>query len=103
MSNWGCLYLILRANFDGLKSETVPNPPQPRKGDGDVEYWPGKRATGLKYDRDAGKVHLQYVDVTTGEEGTVSADTIIAADGVHSTIRKIPILGLSIQPSYSTK
>ncbi|KAM5466586.1 hypothetical protein McanCB56680_007263 [Microsporum canis] len=89
MSNWGCLYLILRANFDGLKSETVPNPPEPRKGDGKVEYWPGKRAVGLKYDRDAGKVHLQYVDVTTGEEATVSADTIIAADGVHSTIRKI--------------
>ncbi|KAF3484357.1 FAD binding domain containing protein [Arthroderma uncinatum] len=89
MSNWGCLYLILRANFDGFKSETVPNPPGPQKGDGSVEYWPGKRATGLKYAKDQGKVHLQYVDVLTGEESSVSADMVIAADGVHSTIRKI--------------
>ncbi|OCK74287.1 hypothetical protein K432DRAFT_420380 [Lepidopterella palustris CBS 459.81] len=69
MSNWGCLYLTLRANFDGMKWET--------------------RAIGLSYDREKGRVTVQHVDVSTGEEGSVSADTVIAADGVHSSVAKI--------------
>jgi 2-polyprenyl-6-methoxyphenol hydroxylase-like FAD-dependent oxidoreductase len=89
MSNWGCLYLILRANFDGLKSEAVPEPPAPKPGDGNVEYMPGKRATGLQYEREKGIVRVQYLDAVTGEEGSVSAEMVIAADGVHSTVRKI--------------
>lgn len=89
MSNWGCLYLILRANFDGMESEAVPNPPPAKKGDGAVEYRPGKRAIGLSYDRDKGRVTVQYIDVTTGEKASVGADMVIAADGVHSSIRDI--------------
>ncbi|RYP60587.1 hypothetical protein DL770_009963 [Monosporascus sp. CRB-9-2] len=89
MSNWGCLYLILRANFDGMKSETVPNPPGPRDGDGEVEYRPGKRVTGLSYDKTKSVVHVQFVDVVSGEAGSVSSDVVIAADGVHSTVRKL--------------
>ena len=89
MSNWGCLYLILRANFDGMKSEAVPDPPAPKDGDGKVEYRHGKRVTGLSYDKHNGVVHVQFVDVTCGEEGSVSADTVIAADGVHSTVRQL--------------
>lgn len=68
MSNWGCLYLILRANFDGLKSAAVPEPPTSKEGDGMVEYRPGKRAIGLNYDKAKGRVTVQYVDVTSGEE-----------------------------------
>ncbi|KAE8389870.1 hypothetical protein BDV23DRAFT_172739 [Aspergillus alliaceus] len=89
MSNWGCLYLILRANFDGMASETVPEPPPPKTTDGTVEYRGGKRATGVSYDKEKGLVHVQYVDVVSGEYGSVSAGMVIAADGVHSTIRKI--------------
>jgi 2-polyprenyl-6-methoxyphenol hydroxylase-like FAD-dependent oxidoreductase len=89
MSNWGCLYLILRANFDGLKSEAVPEPPAPKPTDGNVEYMPGKRATGLHYEREKGIVRVHYLDVVTGEEGSVSAEMVIAADGVHSTVRRI--------------
>ena len=89
MSNWGCLYLILRANFDGMKSAAVPEPPTAKKEDGIVEYRPGKRVIGLSYDKDKGRVTVQYVDVTTGEEGSVSAETVIAADGVHSSVAKI--------------
>ena len=54
-----------------------------------VEYWPGKRAIGLSYDKEKGKVTVQHVDVTTGEEGSVSAETVLAADGVHSSVAKI--------------
>jgi 2-polyprenyl-6-methoxyphenol hydroxylase-like FAD-dependent oxidoreductase len=89
MSNWGCLYLILRANFDGMKSETVREPPAPKKGDGTVEYRSAKRAVGLSYDKPKGIVTVQYIDVTTGEEGSVSAEMVIAADGVHSSVARI--------------
>ena len=54
-----------------------------------VEYRPGKRAIGLSFDKEKGMVNVQYVDVTTGGEGSVSADTVIAADGVHSSVAKI--------------
>ncbi|KAI2619301.1 FAD binding domain-containing protein [Hypoxylon sp. NC1633] len=89
MSNWSTLYLILRANFDGLKSACVPNPPAPKPTDGMVEYRSGKRVNGVSYDRDKGMVTVQYVDVTTGEVGNVSAEMVIAADGVHSAVRQL--------------
>ena len=89
MSNWGCLYLILRANFDGLQSAAVPERPASREGDGNVEYRPGKRAIGLSYDKDKHRVTVQYADVITGEVGTVSAEMVIAADGAHSSVAKI--------------
>lgn len=89
MSNWGTLYLILRANFDGKTSEMVPNSPPSRKGDGRVAYRAGKRAVGLTYSKQDGIVHVGFKDVETGERGTISADMVIAADGVHSTVKKI--------------
>ncbi|KAI0139917.1 FAD binding domain-containing protein [Hypoxylon sp. NC0597] len=89
MSNWGTLYLILRANFDGLKSACVPNPPEPKPTDGKVEYHAGKQVYGVSYDRDEGLVTVSYADVTTGEKDSISAEMVIAADGVHSTVRKL--------------
>ncbi|RMZ78741.1 hypothetical protein DV737_g3763, partial [Chaetothyriales sp. CBS 132003] len=89
MSNWGCLYLILRANFDGMASETVPNPPKPLHGDGHVKYRRGKQVTCIDYDQHNGRVHVRYVDMTDGRQDTVSADLVIGADGIHSTVRKL--------------
>jgi 2-polyprenyl-6-methoxyphenol hydroxylase-like FAD-dependent oxidoreductase len=89
MSNWGCLYQILRANFDGLRSEAVPNPPGPKIGDGQVDYQSGKRVTGLAYDKDKGRVQVQYVDVLTGESKDITSEMVVAADGLHSTVRNI--------------
>lgn len=89
MSNWGCLYLILRANFDGMSSNTVPQPPAPRPTDGAVVYHAGKKATGVSYNSEKDMMTVNYVDSVTGDSGTVSASIVIAADGVHSTIRKI--------------
>ncbi len=54
-----------------------------------VEYRPGKRAIDLSYDKGKGRVTVQYVDVITSEEGSVSADTVIAADGMHSSVAQI--------------
>ncbi|UNI18375.1 hypothetical protein JDV02_004647 [Purpureocillium takamizusanense] len=89
MSNWGCLYLILRANFDGMPSDTVPIPPGPKTEDGIADYRSGKRVTGLKYDKGMGVVHVHFVDVASGHEGIITTDFIIGADGVHSTIRSL--------------
>ncbi|RMZ86734.1 hypothetical protein DV736_g6041, partial [Chaetothyriales sp. CBS 134916] len=89
MSNWGCLYLILRANFDGMASETVPNPPRALQGDGHVKYRRGKQMACIDYDQQKGRVHVRYIDVTDGRQNTVSADLVIGADGIHSTIRQL--------------
>ena len=61
MSNWGCLYLILRANFDGMASETVPQPPSPRPTDGAVVYHAGKKATGVSYNSEKDVMTVSYV------------------------------------------
>ncbi|KAK0717656.1 FAD binding domain protein [Lasiosphaeria miniovina] len=88
LSSWVLLYRILRANFDGTASKAVPSPPPPRAGDGTAEYRAGKRVTGLAYDERAGFVTVRYVsrDGDGGEE-SVTADLVLAADGVHSTVR----------------
>ena len=72
-----------------MKSAAVSEPPSSKKGDGIVEYRSGKRAIDLSYDKEKGRVTVKYVDVTTGEEGSVSAESVIAADGVHSSVVKI--------------
>ncbi|OJJ42362.1 hypothetical protein ASPZODRAFT_2119951 [Penicilliopsis zonata CBS 506.65] len=89
MSNWGCLYLILRANFDGLASAAVPMPPSPRAGDGPVDYRAGKKVTGVRYNRAKGLVYVDFVDVQTGDVGEAGAALVLAADGVHSTVRQL--------------
>ncbi|KAH6637283.1 hypothetical protein F5144DRAFT_647380 [Chaetomium tenue] len=99
MSNWGTLYLILRANFDGRTSEVVPDAPPPRQGDGEVEYRAGKRAVGLTYSQHDGIVHVEFEDVSTGEKDTIGAEMVIAADGVHSTVRKL--LDIPSEKKYS--
>ncbi|KAH6617781.1 hypothetical protein B0J18DRAFT_261265 [Chaetomium sp. MPI-SDFR-AT-0129] len=112
MSNWATLYLILRANFDGLVSEMVPRAPEGRKGDGRVVYRAGKRVTGLSYEgggggedsegdeeKAGGMMYVDFEDVTTGEKERIGAEVVIAADGVHSTVRKI--MGAGQEKKYS--
>ncbi|KAK3904111.1 zeaxanthin epoxidase, chloroplastic [Staphylotrichum tortipilum] len=87
LTSWGLLYRILRANFDGLASEAVPNPPPPRDGDGPAEYRSGQRVTSLRLDQ-TGAVTVGFID-PAGVEGSVTADLVIGADGVHSTVRDL--------------
>ncbi|KAK2601765.1 hypothetical protein QQS21_004649 [Conoideocrella luteorostrata] len=95
LTSWGLLYRILRANFDGHASAACPNPPPAREGEGSVNYRAGKKVTGLEYIDALTTVH--YVDVTNGEPGRVTADLVIAADGMHSTIRTL------LQPSVTAE
>lgn len=89
MSNWGCLYNVLRANFDGMVSSMVPNAPEPRDGDGRVEYRSGQRVTGIFDDAEKRRVTVEFMDVTTGSEGQLTADLVMGADGLHSTVRNL--------------
>ena len=89
LSSWGLLYRILRANYDGLASVAVANPPPPRKGDGATKYVLGKKVTGLRYDAEPGTVDVQFVDVSTGEESSITAELVLGADGINSTVRKL--------------
>lgn len=95
LTSWGLLYRILRANFDGLASAACPDPPPARAGEGRVEYRAGKMVKSLEYAD--GLVTVHYIDVTTGEPGCVTADLVIAADGMHSTIRYL------VQPSTTAE
>lgn len=86
LTSWGLLYRILRANFDGLASEAVPNPPPARDGDGKAEYRAGQRVTTLRYEN--GVVTVGFVG-KDGVSGSLTADLVIGADGMHSTVRDL--------------
>ncbi|KAK4236504.1 zeaxanthin epoxidase, chloroplastic [Achaetomium macrosporum] len=86
LTSWGLLYRVLRANFDGLASEAVPNPPPAREGDGKAEYRAGQRVTKLQYENGAVTVGFVGQD---GVEGSLTADLVIGADGMHSTVRAL--------------
>ncbi|QMW34533.1 hypothetical protein G4B84_009999, partial [Aspergillus flavus NRRL3357] len=95
MSNWGSLYLILRANVDGFASDVVPYPPPGRKGDGTAEYKAGRRVVGVEFDRGDGAMNVLHVEAGASrgsrqgmEVKRERAEMVIAADGVHSTIRR---------------
>ena len=85
-SSWGLMYRIMRANFDGLPSEAVLDPPKTLEGDGRVEYRAGKKVTKLTSKE--GVVTVGYVGVD-GTEGSIATDMVIGADGLHSTIRSL--------------
>ncbi|KAK3689077.1 FAD binding domain protein [Podospora appendiculata] len=90
LTSWGLLYRILRANLDGLATSACPNPPAPRPGDGKVEYRAGKRVSGLQCDdASGGKVTVLFEDVATGKQEAVTADLVVGADGIHSTVRRL--------------
>lgn len=86
-TNWGYLYRILRANFDGYASKACPNPPLAKSEDGSAEYLTGKRVTSLRYED--GTVTLHCVDAETGKEDSITSELVIGADRIHSTIRKL--------------
>ncbi|KAK2616080.1 hypothetical protein N8I77_002789 [Diaporthe amygdali] len=98
-TNWGLMYRILRANFDGYASTACPTPPASKPGDGTAQYLTGNRVTSLNYTN--GTVTLHYVDVETGEEHSITSEVVIGADGLHSTIRKLVHAPLACQEKYA--
>lgn len=99
-TNWGYLYRILRANFDGYVSKACPKPPAPQPGDGDAKYLTGKRVTSLQH-TGGNQVTLQYIDAETGKEHPITSELVIGADGLHSTIRKLVDAPLAHAETYA--
>lgn len=97
-TNWGYLYRILRANFDGYASKACPDPPAPRRGDGEARYLTGRRVTGLRYAE--GLVTLQVVD-QAGSEESLTSELVIGADGFNSSVRKLVEAPQMLSPRYA--
>lgn len=95
MTSWNTLYYRLRANFDGLTSEYVPQT-EHLKGDGDgmAVYESGISVNGVQDEGDIATVPFEYAD---GKIGTRQADLVIAADGPSSSIRTL------LQPELQRK
>ncbi|KAH7303217.1 FAD binding domain protein [Stachybotrys elegans] len=87
LTSWGLLYRVLRANFDGLVSNACPSPPPPRATDGQAAYLTGKQVHDITYSDDTMEVH--FTDTSSGKADSITADLVIGADGVHSTVREI--------------
>lgn len=85
-TNWGLLYRLLRANFDGAPSKAFPDPPEARESDGLARYLTGRRVTALQYD--AGAVMVRFVD-RDGREEVLTADLVVGADGARSTVKQL--------------
>lgn len=85
MTSWDLLYYLLRANFDGVKSDYC-KVPEPLEGDGQGLYEYGHTVKSIK---DLGeKVEIEY-ETKEGEKDTITVDMVIGADGPNSTLRKI--------------
>lgn len=98
-TNWGYLYRILRANFDGYSSEACPVPPESEPGDGNSRYLTAKRVIALNHTDH--NISLDYVDTETGKQHSISSELVIAADGLHSTIRKLVQAPLACPETYA--
>jgi 2-polyprenyl-6-methoxyphenol hydroxylase-like FAD-dependent oxidoreductase len=93
MTSWGLLMGILRANFDGLSSKAVPNPPIFGDDAPKGTFKNGARVTCLEKTEERVQVHFQ----DTASEKTMSllGDLIIVADGSNSSIRGMLMPGVS--------
>ncbi|KAI1261713.1 FAD binding domain protein [Xylariaceae sp. FL1019] len=87
LTSWGLMYRLLRANFDGTASAACPEPPPSLVTDGSATYLAGKRVSAFESLPE--KVTVHYTDIATNEQCSLSADLLIGADGIHSTIRKL--------------
>lgn len=85
MTSWDMLYYVLRANFDGLKSDYC-EVPGPIDGEGSGVYEYGHLVKSAK---DLGdEVEIEYED-KDGKTGKTTANLVIGADGPSSSLRKL--------------
>lgn len=97
-TNWGYVYRILRANFDGYASKACPDPPDCKTGDGQARYLTGKRVTGMHYE--GGIVTLAFVDENDKEE-SIDAEVVVGADGFYSTIGRLVQAPQALSATYA--
>lgn len=95
MTSWSSLYYLMRANFDGLKSDICAQPLDMSNLTGTAIYDHGKKVTAVDYLD--GLVKVSFQDLETNGSGSVDADLVIAADGTSSKIRQL------LQPTLQRK
>ncbi|KAF1914549.1 monooxygenase [Ampelomyces quisqualis] len=93
MTSWDLLYHVLRANYDGVKSEYA-KVPDPEDGEGSVAYEYGCTVSDIKTPKSTPRPDLDFsqpIKLTikhhSGSISTTEADLVIAADGPSSTLR----------------
>lgn len=93
MTSWDLLYHLLRANYDGVKSNYA-DVPDSEVDEGTVAYEYGCTVTDIEAPHAASGSGVDFskpVKITikkhSGETSTTDADLVIAADGPSSTIR----------------
>jgi len=105
MTSWDLLYYLGRANFDGVKSEYLPEgtPLRQHAGEGRAEYRYGCKVTDVKevdgkleitFENTQyleGQEHSQSEEERDPKSGTLQADLLIAADGASSILRRLLI------------
>ncbi|KAK4692996.1 hypothetical protein P7C71_g4313, partial [Lecanoromycetidae sp. Uapishka_2] len=84
MTSWDLLYYLLRANFDGVKSEYC-QVPEAIEGERQGIYEYGHLVRDVK-DRGE-KVEIEF-DNREGNRDSITVDLVIGADGPSSTLRK---------------
>ncbi|CAG8974300.1 hypothetical protein HYALB_00011968 [Hymenoscyphus albidus] len=88
LTNWKTFYYRLRANFDGLRSEYVPEPPFRAPTDGQAIYDVGKKVIEVKHCDESG-LTITFQDFGGHSSETLHPDLILAANGANSTIHKL--------------
>ena len=81
-TSWDLLYHILRANFDGVKSDYCMVPDQ---ADGKATYQSDANLTGMEVDKDG----VTLFDEQNDEQRSVKGHICLAADGASSRIRSL--------------
>jgi 2-polyprenyl-6-methoxyphenol hydroxylase-like FAD-dependent oxidoreductase len=94
MTSWDLLYYLLRANFDGVKSDYVKTVPSSDETEGNGQYDYGHLVTDVKEKGDKVEVLWECTkpneDIIDQEKsGSLTGDILIGCDGPSSTIRRI--------------
>ncbi|CAL1703035.1 unnamed protein product [Somion occarium] len=98
MTSWDALYHILRANFDGMKSANVPNPPKEEHWG---EYRHGCGVTRLETSPDpSNKVITAHYVNPDGTPDTIEADMVIVSDGSGGSLH-YQLCGKESQRTYA--
>lgn len=87
MTSWDLTYYLMRANYDGIKSDYCEVPP-PLAHHGKSLHLHGHKVTSFE-SLSSGGVRVFYTDITCDPptSGHEDCDILVAADGPSSTIR----------------
>lgn len=83
MTSWDLTYFLMRANYDGVKSDYC-DVPEPLPHHGKAIHLHGHKVTSFET-TPYGGVRVHYIDTRSGsnDAATMDSDILIAADGHH--------------------